>query len=47
MQRILGLENYSLHQLQNIYVAQFGPEMDINERILKHSVENAIVDGVV
>ena len=38
---------YYLHQLQNIYYAQYGIEMDVNERILKQSVQNAIVAGVI
>lgn len=32
----------SLHQLQNICFAQYGAEMDINERILRRSIENVV-----
>lgn len=32
----------TLHQLQNIYFAQYGVEMDINENRLKHAVASAI-----
>lgn len=38
---------YYLHQLQNIYYAQYGIEMDVSEKILKQSVQNAIVAGVI
>lgn len=34
-----------LHQLQNIYFAQYGIEMDINERILLNCVEIALRNG--
>ena len=34
-----------LHQLQNIYFAQYGMEMDINERGLLESVETALRNG--
>ena len=34
-----------LHQLQNIYFAQYGEEMEINERILFDSVETALQNG--
>jgi hypothetical protein len=34
-----------LHQLQNIYFAQYGIEMDINERILLNCVEIALEKG--
>lgn len=36
-----------LHQLQNIYFAQYGAEMDINERILFDSVETAFQNGEI
>ena len=34
-----------LHQLQNIYFAQYGMEMDINEKALLESVETALRNG--
>lgn len=34
-----------LHQLQNIYFAQYGIEMDINERILLNCVQIALRNG--
>lgn len=36
-----------LHQLQNNYFAQYGAEMDINERILFDSVETAFQNGEI
>ena len=36
-----------LHQLQNIYFAQYGAEMGINERNLFDSVETALKNGEI
>lgn len=39
-----------IRELPWLYVgnyAQYGIERDINVRILKHNVENAIVDGAI
>ena len=36
-----------LHQLQNIYFAQYGVEMDINEKALFNSVETALENGEI
>ena len=36
-----------LHQLQNVYFAQYGNEMDINEQILRNSVEKATEGGLI
>lgn len=37
----------SLHQLQNIFFAQYGDEMDINEHILMRCIQNAVEDGLI
>lgn len=37
----------SLHQLQNIYFAQYGEDMDINVRILTRCIQNAVDDGLI
>lgn len=37
----------SFHQLQNIFYAQYGLEMNINVRILKCSIDNAVEDGLI
>ena len=34
-----------LHELQNVYFAQYGIEMDIDSRILLRAVASAIEDG--
>lgn len=36
-----------LHQLQNIYYAQYGEEMIINEQVLAHSIANAFSRGLL
>ena len=35
------------HQLQNIFYAQYGVEMDINERIMRRCIDNAVEDGLI
>ncbi len=36
-----------LHQLQNVFFAQYGNEMIIDEQMLKNSVEKAVENGVI
>ena len=36
-----------LHQLQNIYFAQYGVEMDINMKVLLDSIETAFENGEI
>lgn len=36
-----------LHQLQNIYFAQYGIEMDINVKVLFDSIETALENGEI
>lgn len=36
-----------LHQLQNVFFAQYGNEMNIDEQQLKNSVEKAVENGVI
>ena len=37
----------SFHQLQNIYFAQYGFELDFNERLLSIRIENAVDKGMI
>ena len=37
----------SFHQLQNVFFAQYGFEMDIDEKILRRCIDNAVQDGLI
>ena len=45
--RVTPQHLFYLHQLQNVYYAQYGSELDINERLLSISIRNAVEAGLI